>query len=134
MISGLNHVTLAVTDVDQSFRFYKDLMGFRPLCKWPLGAYFLVGETWFCLSRDANRKPAIDYTHVAFTVSQADFERTVRCLLASGVTAFKENASEGDSFYFFDPDGHKLEIHVGDWQSRIAAKKKNPWPGAEFFW
>jgi len=134
MITNINHITLAVLDVERSFEFYRDVMGFKPICKWPSGAYFLVGELWFCLSQDNNRVGAsADYTHVAFSVTQHDFESAVRRIIDAGMTTFKENISEGDSFYFLDPDGHKLEIHVGDWKSRIAAKKSNPWPGTEFF-
>jgi hypothetical protein len=35
----------------------------------------------------------------------------------------------------FDPDEHKLEIHVGNWQGRINAKKANPgnWKNVEWF-
>lgn len=134
MITGINHITLAVLDVERSFNFYRDVMGFKPLCRWPSGAYFLVGELWFCISRDSNRvRASADYTHVAFSVSQGDFQSVVKRISDAGTRTFKENISEGDSFYFLDPDGHKLEIHVGDWQSRITAKKANPWPGAEFF-
>jgi hypothetical protein len=30
-----------------------------------------------------------------------------------------------DSLYFQDPDGHKLEIQKGTWQSHLKAKKAN---------
>ena len=31
-------------------------------------------------------------------------------------------------------DGHKLEIHAGDWRTRLAAMKLDPWePGIEYF-
>ncbi|MCC2644778.1 MAG: fosA, partial [Burkholderiales bacterium] len=45
------------------------------------------------------------------------------------------NYSEGESLYFLDPDGHKLEIHIGSWQSRIENKKQDPgtWQDIEFF-
>lgn len=37
--------------------------------------------------------------------------------------------------HFLDPDGHKLEIHVGDWESRIKAKKADlaSWKNVEWF-
>lgn len=56
-------------------------------------------------------------------------------IINSGVALFKENTSPGNSLYFLDPDGHKLEIHVGDWRSRIEAKKANPgnWKNVEWF-
>jgi hypothetical protein len=47
---------------------------------------------------------------------------------------WQENRSEGASLYFLDPDGHKLEIHAGDWQTRLAAMKQDPWePDIEYF-
>lgn len=47
----------------------------------------------------------------------------------------KDNTSPGKSLYFLDPDDHKLEIHVGDWKARIAAKKANPgnWKNVDWF-
>lgn len=39
------------------------------------------------------------------------------------------------TLYFLDPDGHKLELHVGDWKTRIEAKKTHPdnWRNVEWF-
>ena len=56
-------------------------------------------------------------------------------IIASGAHIFKENTSPGKSLYFLDPDGHKLEIHVGDWQSRMAIKKADlgKWAQVEWF-
>jgi hypothetical protein len=35
--------------------------------------------------------------------------------------------------YFIDPNGHKLEIHASDWETRIKTAKANPWAEFEFF-
>ena len=124
MIQGINHITLAVVDIERSFSFYKDVLGFKPLVKWDKGAYFLVGEDfWFCLNLDKKRVTSPCYTHYAFSVSQNDFNSITQKIQASNAELFKENQSQGDSLYFLDPDGHKLEVHVSDWQSRIKAKK-----------
>ena len=135
MITGINHITIATNDVNESFNFYRNTLGFKPLCKWDKGAYFLVGNSWFCINCDENTAPTQDYTHIAFDVIQDDFENLKSRIIASNVLIFKDNISEGDSLYFCDPDGHKLEIHVGDWQTRIATKKANPgnWQNVEFF-
>jgi catechol 2,3-dioxygenase-like lactoylglutathione lyase family enzyme len=134
-IKSINHITLACIDVDRSFAFYRDVLGFRPLVKWDKGAYFLVGELWFCLNVDASRTPNLCYTHYAFSVSAHDFQHMSEKIAQSGAYIFKENTSPGESLYFLDPDGHKLEIHVENWQSRIEAKKENRgvWKDVEWF-
>ena len=134
MIREVNHITLAVKDVEISFKFYKEVLRFIPLCKWDTGAYFLVGDFWFCLNLDENRIPNPCYTHFAFTVLDEDFDFMSQHIVASGARIFKENTSPGKSLYFLDPDDHKLEIHVGDWQSRIVRKKMNPEKWKEVEW
>ena len=135
MITGMNHVTLAVRDIQKSFLFYGDVLGLKPLCLWDKGAYFLVRDFWFCLNVDDKQAPNPCYTHYAFSVSSNDFASMSRRITDSGTTIFKDNTSPGDSLYFFDPDQHKLEIHVGDWQTRVAVKKENPgaWKNIEWF-
>jgi catechol 2,3-dioxygenase-like lactoylglutathione lyase family enzyme len=133
MITGINHVTFAVADMERSFVFYRDVLGFKPLCRWNKGAYFLAGETWFCLNLADFSSPSKDRSHVAFTVAQGDFGIMKDKILRTGNAIWQDNISEGDSLYFCDPDGHKLEIHVGDWQSRLASVRKNPPEGCEFF-
>ena len=131
MITELNHITLAVTDIEKSFRFYREVLQFKPLCKWSKGAYFLVGNLWFCLNVDMTRVPQSDYTHYAFSVSKDDFSEMENRLLISGVKMFQENKSPGLSFYFLDPDGHKLEIHAGNIQERLQSIKDQK--NMEFF-
>jgi catechol 2,3-dioxygenase-like lactoylglutathione lyase family enzyme len=135
MIAGINHVTLAVKNVEISFQFYKEVLKFQPLCKRDKGAYFLVGNFWFCLNLDESRVPNPCYTHYAFSLSNEDFETMSQRIIDSGAQIFKENSSPGKSLYFLDPDSHKLEIHVGDWQSRVEIKKANlgKWANVEWF-
>lgn len=133
MITGINHISLAVGNLDVSFRFYKDILGFKPLCLWPKGAYLLAGELWFCLFEDPGAHPGKGYTHIAFSVSAKDFLILTDRLRKANVILWKENISEGDSLYFLDPDNYQLELHVGDWRTRMAFKKQHPWEGVDFF-
>ena len=134
MITSLNHITLAVTDLERSFAFYQELLGFRPLVKWDKGAYFDVGGFWFCLNQDDKRIPSECYTHYAFTVSVHDFETRVQRLQEACIPSFKKNTSPGESFYFLDPDGHKLELHVGNAESRIAVQTENAGSWKNVIW
>ncbi|MEM7429955.1 MAG: fosfomycin resistance glutathione transferase [Pseudomonadota bacterium] len=122
-IRGLNHLTLAVSDLDRSVAFYRDVLGLSLCKRWPGGAHLEAGEFWLCLSLDplTRTEPHRDYTHMAFDVGQEDFVGAVDRLKQSGTRSWKENRSEGDSFYFLDPDGHKLELHVGSLRSRLEA-------------
>jgi len=128
MITGINHLTLAVKDVARSFNFYVLLLNCRAEARWDRGAYLSVGELWLCLSLD-EPMPAKDYTHIAFSVDTAAFSDSVAQLKSAGVVEWKSNSSEGNSFYFLDPDGHKLEIHDGSLASRLKAVCDEPYDG-----
>ena len=135
MINNVNHITLAVTDIDRSFIFYSDMLGLKPIVKWNRGAYFLINDFWFCLNVDLNSKPDSGYTHYAFNVSENDFLVLAQKIITSGVKIFQDNASQGNSLYFLDPDGHKLEIHAGSWKERVEAKKNDlgNWKDVKWF-
>lgn len=132
MLKGLNHITLAVTDLEVSFQFYTAVLGFKPEVKWVKGAYLSLGDLWLCLSCD-QVQPTRDYSHVAFDISPHDFLTFSEKLIGAGVVRWKANTSEGDSFYFLDPDGHKLEVHVGNLQSRLDSLRLAPYEGAIFY-
>jgi catechol 2,3-dioxygenase-like lactoylglutathione lyase family enzyme len=135
MIESLNHITLAVKDIDRSFKFYSEIIGLKPLVKWDKGAYFLAGDFWFCLNVDEKRKDNPCYTHYAFTVTKENFKEMSHKITNSGAYIFKENTSPGESLYFLDLDGHKLEIHAGDWKVRMHEKKADlgNWKNVEWF-
>jgi catechol 2,3-dioxygenase-like lactoylglutathione lyase family enzyme len=135
VIKGINHITLSVKDVDQSFEFYTQILGFKPVAKWPKGAYLLAGDMWFCLFLDDNtRKSKLpEYTHIAFTISEQNFKIMSERIKKSGAKIWQENRTESDSLYFVDPNGHKLEIHASSLKARIKWAKTNPWDGLEFF-
>ena len=135
MLSGLNHLTLAVTDLSRSVSFYHELLQLRLDATWDAGAYLSLPGLWLCLSLDPSRPsaPAPEYTHYAFSVDLSQFSALVARLQAGGVQEWRDNRSEGNSFYFLDPDGHKLEAHVGDLASRLQACRAKPYAGMKFY-
>jgi hypothetical protein len=76
MIKGINHITLAIKDVEKSFEFYKDILGLKPVAKWNNGAYLTAGDTWIALIQDSKVLEAkrLDYSHIAFNLCVAKRE------------------------------------------------------------
>jgi catechol 2,3-dioxygenase-like lactoylglutathione lyase family enzyme len=120
MLKNLNHLTLAASDISRSLQFYVEILGFIPHAQWDQGAYLSLGQLWLCLSKDSVDTKR-DYTHYAFTIGIQDFTDFILKLRQAGVV------------YFLDPDGHKLEAHCGDLQSRLQACRQNPYQGMKFF-
>ena len=123
-------MTLAVADLDRSVGFYRDLLGFELKALWGEGAYLEAGPLWLCLSLDpaAATGTGRDYGHVAFDVTAEAFDR-LSAKVRAAAAIWKDNRSEGASLYFLDPDGHKLELHVGSLASRLAHYRAAPQAG-----
>lgn len=132
MLSGLNHLTLAVSNLERSFEFYTHLLGLTPRAKWSTGAYLTLGDLWLCLSLDSVDAKR-DYTHYAFSVSSRHIGDLTKRLRSAGVSEWKTNTSEGESVYFLDPDGHRLELHCGDLRTRLRACRDKPYDGMIFY-
>ncbi|MEJ7927711.1 hypothetical protein WG908_13215 [Sphingobium sp. AN641] len=60
-----------------------------------------------------------DYTHFAFDVEEEGFCQ-LKELIVRHAIVWKDDVSEGHSLYFLDPDGHKLELHIGTLNTRLA--------------
>ena len=107
-VTGLNHITVAVTDLERSVVFYRDLLGFDLRALWKDGAYLEAGALWLCLSLDdrAEGLKRPDYTHVAFDIRAGEFG-ALAARIKEAAPLWRENVSEGDSLYFLDPDNHR---------------------------
>lgn len=127
MINGVNHITLSVSDLETSIKFYSDLLGLKLVAYWDKGAYMVAGNMWIALNVDKsiNLNQRSSYTHIAFNVLSTEYSKLTTRLIKKGIEPFKENTSEGDSFYFLDPDGHKLELHYATLEHRLDWVRKN---------
>jgi len=128
MITGINHITLAVSNLEQSLQFYTKTLGLTGHMKWDNGAYLSAGDLWLCLSCD-DPCAKDDYSHIAFNISPDNFATFSSQLKSHGVKLWRENKSEGKSLYILDPDGHKLELHTGDLKSRLESVRSRPYSG-----
>ncbi len=133
-ITGLNHLTFAVSDLARSVAFYSELLGFRIRMRGPTSAYLEADTLWLALVVDNNIQPvpSQDYSHVAFSASPSALPILVKKLKAAGVVCWQE-ADTIESFYFLDPNGHKLELHSGDLRRRLAARATAHEPGVAIF-
>lgn len=133
-ITGLNHLTLAVSDLERSLGFYSELLGFSIRMRGPASAYLEAGSLWLALVLDpaVRRVPLPEYSHVAFRVAPGELPRLADRLTVAGVTRWQE-PDRSDSFYFLDPDGHKLELHSGDIRSRLTARAALHEPGVTIY-
>lgn len=98
MITGLNHITISVRSLEESFSFYKDVLGFKPKLRWNKGAYFQAGNLWFVIFEDASVRAneLSEYTHFAFSVAKENFTLMSQRVVESKARIFQENSSEGD--------------------------------------
>ena len=96
MINGINHITLAVKDVEKSFEFYKDILSLKPVAKWKNGAYLTAGDTWIALNQDSKVSEAKrpDYVHIAFTCTSSDFQSLKSRLLDYGSVEWLKMTSQ----------------------------------------
>lgn len=128
MITGVNHLTFSVSDLDESVSFYTEVLGFRSVSRKDGEAHLRSGNARVILILDSSvRDGALpEYTHAAFSVSAGDFDVMSERIKRSGAHIWQENSTPGDSLYFLDPDGHKPEIHVSSLEFRIEAGRRGP--------
>ncbi|PIE36463.1 MAG: hypothetical protein CSA54_04380 [Gammaproteobacteria bacterium] len=69
---------------------------------------------------------------MAFSVDADSLDDWREKLAEAGVEEWQVNTSEGDSIYLLDPDGHRLELHVGSLASRLEALATHPYAGLSF--
>ena len=135
MISGVNHLTFSVRDLEESIGFYTGVLGFRSILRRDGEAHLLAGDAWVVLILDPSVRggPLPEYTHAAFTVSAEEFGLMSSRIEQFGAEIWQENRTEGDSLYFLDPNDHKLEIHASDLNTRLKSDTRNPPEGMEFY-
>ena len=119
-LQGIDHVALAVRDVERAAKWYQDVLGLRRLHEETWGSFPAVvgaGGTSLALfpvqgndPGDPPGKNVITMRHIAFRVDRPNFERAQLDLKRRRIEVAFQDHDIAHSIYFRDPDGHELEI------------------------
>jgi len=128
MIKGISHITLVVKDLDAASGFLRKIFDAREIYSsgdkpFSLARekFFLVNDVWICIMEGDSLNERT-YNHIAFLISENDFERYVSIIQAAGVEikpARSRVEGEGRSIYFYDFDNHLFELHTGTLDKRL---------------
>ena len=136
---GLSHVVLEATNLERTKRFYSEALGLRPAGEDDDETFFefpnhqLLGIKPVAALSDRTKRHG-RAVHVAFNVSQDDFDRMLELIPALG------GANQGDSraedglrppgersIYFSDPDTNKLQITAHGEQDWSLISNEEKW-------
>src|SRR5260370_21401196 len=111
-VTQLDHVSVIITDVERSRRFYRDVLGLKEIAK-PRTFDFVV--LWFDLGNQhihlllKDRPDTLSPRHFALRVADVAAARSY--FRERGVKTEETTPIPGaDRFFIHDPDGNRIEI------------------------
>jgi catechol 2,3-dioxygenase-like lactoylglutathione lyase family enzyme len=132
-LEGIDHVALAVRDVEQSARWYIDILGFerRYDGMWEGIPTFIGKENTaialFPIRNGHSKSPArssgIRMLHLAFRANRENFLGAQQELKKRGIKFEFQDHEISHSIYFRDPDGYELEITTYNLEKRAASPR-----------
>ena len=128
MIEGISHITFIVRDLKLATTFFKEIFDAEEV--YASGdatfsvakeKFFMAGNQWIAVM-EGESLPTRTYNHVAFKISEADFETYQERIRKLGLDCKPPRPrvdGEGRSLYFYDFDNHLFELHTGTLSQRL---------------
>jgi catechol 2,3-dioxygenase-like lactoylglutathione lyase family enzyme len=123
-ISALDHVAIAVADVERSCAFYARVLGFERLYpEWDSPVFMGIPGAGIAIfdrevhpspAPEDSEPPAVRILHLAFRVDRAGLEAARAELADEDFRLTFQDHGLSHSLYFRDPDGHLVELTTYD--------------------
>lgn len=128
MIETISHITIIVSDVEKMGNFLRTIFDAEEVYdsskenfSLSYEKFFIVGGIWMAVM-EGEPLPERSYNHVAFKVSDSDFDEYVLRIKQFGVNikpGRNRVSGEARSIYFYDYDNHLFELHTGTLNERL---------------
>jgi len=117
-LDAIDHVALAVRDVERSAQWYVDVLGFDRQHDDVWGGYpVFVGKNDAAIAlfpirdKEGTKTPSsVRVLHFAFRTTRKEFLAAQTELKQRGIDFEFQDHEISHSIYFDDPDGHEIEI------------------------
>lgn len=128
MIQGISHITFIVRDLEKMTKFLTFIFDAEEV--YSSGEqtfsiskekFFLINGLWVAIM-EGEPLPEKTYNHVAFQITEEDFELYADRVRSLGVDVKSGRSrveGEGRSLYFYDYDNHLFELHTGTLNQRL---------------
>ena len=120
--ANINHISIAVTDLEESVRFYREILGLKPIpepFKEGRHAWFDLGQAELHVIKSADQRVEHHKSdHFCFSVD--DLDAFIEQITAHGVEYYDSSLNKGRinirpdgirQIYFTDPDGYWIEVN-----------------------
>jgi len=108
-VRGINHVSLAVSDVKRSVDFYQGLFGMPILTRQDAGINLSTGTGFYGIYPAQNAATG-SINHVCFGMENFDADAVLKQLTDRGLKGNIRLRGDTKELYFTDPDGIRVQL------------------------